>query len=205
MMTEEMIKKLPREVREEVLKGGRKAKLLHFGSGQEYLEGWDNADIRGADLNFDFEKFPYPIRANAYDLVYSAGVLDHLKDYFGVMRELYRIIKTNGRLIIEVPFYHCQTSWFPTHYQHFTYLHFYGFSPDHRKNFTEENKMDFENACFRIIKFRTIPGPVGKWIPDLRMGGHLGLRYALGMVFGEIVQRIIVVLEKIDREETRSK
>lgn len=171
-------------------------KKLNFGSGQDYREGWVNADLEGADLNFDFEVFPYPIADATYDYIYTAGVLDHLKDFFSVMRELHRILKPGGVLKINVPFYNCQTSWYPTHFNHFTFMHFYSFDPEHRKTFTVENKSDVGEVKFKIEIFKTVPGILGKLVPELK-GNRPSFRYFLGMVFGEVVERLEVEMVKL--------
>ena len=58
-----------------------KCNRLNLGCGNDYREGWDNADLyaKKADLRFDFEKAPYPIKDNTYDHIHCSQVLEHLR------------------------------------------------------------------------------------------------------------------------------
>lgn len=162
---------------------------LNFGSGEpfKHLKGYDNADLHNGDINFDFNVFPYPLNNNTYDEILTENTLDHLDDYFRVMKELYRITKPCGVISIKVPFYNSHTSWFPTHKQHFTYYHFYTLT---KERHSPEGQQKIINN-FKIISFRTIPTLLGRIVPDIKIGErHIGLRYLLGMVFGHIVSHI---------------
>lgn len=47
-----------------------KIKRLNFGAGEDIKEGWDNCDLDnhcGANITFNADKFPYPLRSNTYD------------------------------------------------------------------------------------------------------------------------------------------
>ena len=64
---------------------------LNFGCGTDIKEGYVNADIQeGADLVFDFNKFPYPFKDNEFDYIYSRNVLEYLENPEKVLIELRR-------------------------------------------------------------------------------------------------------------------
>ena len=52
-------------------------------------------------INGDLENLP--IRSSSVELVIATDVLEHLEDDFAGVRELYRILRCNGHLIVTVP------------------------------------------------------------------------------------------------------
>jgi len=81
-------------------------KKLNLGCGQFPKEGYVNLDINPnakADVFHDLTKFPYPFDDNSFSLIEVDHVLEHLEDTVKVMKELHRILKIEGRLIIKVP------------------------------------------------------------------------------------------------------
>lgn len=76
-------------------------KKLNFGCGFDIKEGWDNIDKK----DFDFNKFPYPIKDNTYEEIYINKVLEYLHDIPIVLKELRRISKPNAKIIILAPHY----------------------------------------------------------------------------------------------------
>lgn len=81
-------------------------KKLNLGSGKDKKEGYVNIDwqaIDGPDVVHDLNAFPYPFPDDTFDEVLASHVLEHLDRPFGVMRELHRILKPGGTLIIKVP------------------------------------------------------------------------------------------------------
>lgn len=48
-----------------------------------------------------------PFSDNAFDFILCVDTIEHIEDDFGAMRELYRILKTGGFLIITVPAFMC--------------------------------------------------------------------------------------------------
>jgi len=85
-----------------------KMKKLNFGCGRKIKEGWVNVDIQkggGIDKSFDFNKFPYPFKANTFDYVLLTEVLEHLDDIKKVMNELWRLCKKNAVIEVFVPYW----------------------------------------------------------------------------------------------------
>lgn len=91
------------------------SKILDAGCGNKFfLNAFKNAgmDTVGVDLNnnedlsifeADFEKDRLPFDDNTFDVVFSKSVLEHLKDPSNYIKEIYRTLKPNGRLIMMVP------------------------------------------------------------------------------------------------------
>ena len=81
-------------------------KKLNLGSGEFPKTGFVNVDYFARikpDVIHDLNVFPYPFQDNEFDFIEARHVLEHLKDPFGVMRELHRITKPGGKILIKVP------------------------------------------------------------------------------------------------------
>lgn len=91
--------------------------LLDCGCGRgDFLNAFQNQGIncKGIDLynngnniiyecNFENEKFPFP--SNYFDICFSKSVVEHLNNPDNYMKEIYRILKPNGKLILMIPDY----------------------------------------------------------------------------------------------------
>jgi SAM-dependent methyltransferase len=79
---------------------------LNLGCGEDYKEGYVNVDFHGhvnIDVQHDLNSLPYPFADNSFDHVLASHVLEHLDRPFVVMKELHRILKPGGTLIVKVP------------------------------------------------------------------------------------------------------
>lgn len=98
--------------------------VLDFGAG---IQAPDR--LRENVLNLDGVQFPYidvvnrfktlPFRSNVFDAVISQAVFEHLADPFETAREIYRVLRPGGRVLIDTAFmqpYHGD----PDHYFNMT-------------------------------------------------------------------------------------
>lgn len=78
---------------------------VNLGCGNFPKEGFINVDVNSpyAQMKWDLNYIPYPFEENSIDLIEADHVLEHLSDPFKVMKELHRILKPNGLLLIRVP------------------------------------------------------------------------------------------------------
>jgi ubiquinone/menaquinone biosynthesis C-methylase UbiE len=94
-------------------------KKLHLGCGEEIKKGYVNLDllpIKGVDVVWDCDKFPYPFKDDEFDEVYTSHTLEHLEDLVAVMTELERICKNKAKIKIVVPHFSAGTTYRdPTH------------------------------------------------------------------------------------------
>ena len=81
-------------------------KKLNLGCGEEKKEGFINLDwnkLIEPDIVHDLNILPYPFPDNEFDLINASHVLEHLEKPFAIMKELHRMLKPNGKLIVRVP------------------------------------------------------------------------------------------------------
>ncbi|MDO8492462.1 MAG: methyltransferase domain-containing protein [bacterium] len=81
-------------------------KKLNLGCGEFKKEGFINVDARfdvGAEVVHDLEKFPYPFKDSEFDHIEADHVLEHLSEPFSVMKEIHRLSKNGGAIIVRVP------------------------------------------------------------------------------------------------------
>lgn len=79
---------------------------LHLGCGERELKGYINIDLRktrATDLVCDIRKLPYP--DNSVKVIETYHVIEHLprNDLPRALKEWYRILMPEGKLIIECP------------------------------------------------------------------------------------------------------
>ncbi len=79
---------------------------LHLGCGGVHFDGYVNIDWRktiATDLVCDIRKLPYPDKS--VETIETYHVIEHLPrcDVARALREWYRVLKPNGKLIIECP------------------------------------------------------------------------------------------------------
>src|SRR3989339_563091 len=81
-------------------------KKLNLGAGEDKKEGYINIDwneLAKPDVKHDLNKPPYPFADAYFDLIEANHILEHLDSPFVIMKELHRLLKPGGRLIIRVP------------------------------------------------------------------------------------------------------
>jgi len=81
-------------------------KKLNLGSGGYKKDGYINVDwleLLKPDVVHDLNHVPYPFPDNEFDLIEADHVLEHLDKPFNIMKELHRILKNGGWLIVKVP------------------------------------------------------------------------------------------------------
>lgn len=134
---------------------------LNFGCGTAIKEGWDNVDIQkgsGIIANFDFDKFPYPLKSNHYDYVLMSQVIEHLAYPEKTLQELHKSCKNGAIIRIETP--------------HYTNKGAYN-SLQHRGFFNERAFINFVSAStllqkrqdFKIKTIEVTPSSIGRFIP----------------------------------------
>ena len=82
-----------------------KGRLLDAGCGQQpYRSMLLCDDYQGADIGDGFNIMEINFRSNSFDSILCTQVLEHVSDVEGALRELYRVLKSDGYLCITIPF-----------------------------------------------------------------------------------------------------
>ena len=63
-----------------------------------------------ADIIHDLDNFPYPLEDNEFDLVYASHILESIENPEEFLKEVYRVLNKNGRVIIKVPHFSSATA-----------------------------------------------------------------------------------------------
>ncbi len=126
-------------------------KRLNLGCGKDIKpssQGWVNLDelsLPGVDVISNLNK-KLPFKNNEFDEVFCSHVLEHVNDLIFTMKEIHRITKNKGKVIIRGPHFSCGVSyWDPTHKRFFSYFTFDYFT----------SKTFYETPKFKI-KFRKL-------------------------------------------------
>ena len=100
-------------------------RVLDVGCSKNKIKGAIGLDINkgsDADIICDLEK-TFPIKDNSFDRIYCKHLLEHLKDPESVVREIYRVSKDGGRVILEVPHFSSHIAYSDlTHKRYFSYV-----------------------------------------------------------------------------------
>lgn len=81
-------------------------KRLNLGCGAFKKPGFLNVDVNNAvdpDMVVDMSRFPYPFTDEEFDHIEADHSLEHTNDPFATMREIHRVLKKGGTLVIRVP------------------------------------------------------------------------------------------------------
>lgn len=107
---------------------------VELGSGRYPKEGYITIDLYkevNPDYVLDLETDKLPFEDNSVDELFSSQVFEHLKSHNNVMKESHRVLKKNGELIIEVPYWSSEGAFRdPTHVRFFSEKSFDYWDPD---------------------------------------------------------------------------
>jgi len=121
---------------------------LHLGCGENYLEGFDNLDNNvnvKADILADMD-YMLPFNPCTFDYIYSHHSLEHSKNFFFLMNELYRICKPDAIIEIYVPHFTSIYAFkYRYHYNYFGIGSFIMFTDN------SASKQKEGNAKFKIL------------------------------------------------------
>lgn len=133
-----------------------KGKILSVGSmedrdgtGHSYksyfplADSYTTSDIAGdVDLYLDVRNMKI-VKDGEYDCVFVSGVLEHVDDFMAGVREIKRILKPGGTLILGVPFHQCLHSDGDDYWRFTQYALTYMFGDMDIKEIKEIDKAEF--------------------------------------------------------------
>jgi len=135
------------------------------------IDGFVNIDIiQGCDVRLDLNKDRLPFDDNTVDCVHAHHVLEHLDNYLFALKEIWRVLRHEGRLLVEVPYvtlteYNLVN---PFHKRHFNEYSFDFFEAGKLKGSANENyEVTFKKLWHRfnyVRGFASVPGPLRAWM-----------------------------------------
>lgn len=111
--------------------------------------GVDIVQLRGVDVVWNLNAFPYPFESSSMKEIYLNDVLEHLDDPIKVLRECHRILESNGRLYIRVVHWSHRYSYSDPQHQHF-------FSELVWEFFTGKRRPYYTDFAFKNLKIEYI-------------------------------------------------
>jgi hypothetical protein len=143
---------------------------LNLGCGQNFVDDYLNVDKFGEpQLRHDLEVFPWPWDDSSVSEILLNHVLEHLgrdtEIYFGIIKEIYRVMVPDGKVIIVVP--HPRHDDFindPTHVRMITPEHMTLFSKTKNREWAEGGHANsplglFIDVDFEIVNRSITPAP----------------------------------------------
>ena len=92
---------------------------MDLACGQNKQEGFYGIDICKCpvvDKVWDLEKRPWPLKANSVDEAHASHYIEHTRDFFGFLDELYRVLKVGAKATLIAPYMLSRRAWQdPTH------------------------------------------------------------------------------------------
>ena len=151
---------------------------VNLGCGESRRDGFINLDWKPSlnpDILHDLNKFPYPFEDSTIDYIEASHIIEHLDKPFNAFKELHRILKPGGKLMVKVPHF----SRGLTHTEHT-----HGFDVTlplfFNKNFVKSAYIGFE---FELEKMEL------HWFPFLHCLPHLG--------YGKLFTLIIRIFDRM--------
>lgn len=119
--------------------------VLHLGAGQKFDPRFSNLtpdhcqyttndyrQLPGISWAADLNQIPWPFPDNKFDIIIAIDILEHLEKPIAILEEIWRIMKVEGTLELQVPhFGSLAHSSDMTHRHGFTPLSFGFFIPEH--------------------------------------------------------------------------
>ncbi len=122
---------------------------LNLGSGKTSYAGFTNIDIvnlPNVNVVWDLEKTPLPFKNNSVSEIITEHTLEHIRNFFPLLEDIYRICKADALVKIAVPYFKYEGAFRdPTHVRFFTERSFDHFNVDYEYNY-------YTKARFRILK-----------------------------------------------------
>lgn len=128
---------------------------INLGSGGGKKDGFYGLDIANIDNNVDIvADLNRPLDLlpdNSVSEVYSCHVLEHINNFIGLMEELHRIVRPNGKIEIRVP--HFSNPYYysdPTHVRFFGAYTMYYFVPIEDQPEFRKVPAFYSKCCFKV-------------------------------------------------------
>lgn len=194
-------------------------KILDAGAGQCTYKPYFNhceytaVDNAVGDVQWDYSQLDLvaplnklPVTDNSFDAILCTEVLEHLDEPLDCLKELFRVLKPNGRLFLTVPFFH---------HEHQIPYDFYRYTSYGLKMLLIKANFDTDSIQIK----RTAGGIFLRWayeltslfavLPNLRIGRGkkspqdiVKLPFKLIFLFGlRLCQLLLLVVDPLDKTQ----
>lgn len=123
-------------------------KILDVGCGDAKVKGAVGIDcvkLSGVDIVHNLNSYPWPLKANSFDMVYMNNIIEHLPNSIKVMEEIYRILKKGGKVkIVTVYWNHYHSITDPQHISFFN-EYSWDFYTGQRKGYYTKSRFKLES------------------------------------------------------------
>lgn len=95
---------------------------LNLGCGNDYKDGWINIDCNQTlktDMRMTLDE-RFPFEDNSVEAVYMCHSLEHIKDFWFFIDNIYRVCKDGAKIHIIVPHYSGGAAFYPQHYTYWS-------------------------------------------------------------------------------------
>ncbi len=119
---------------------------LNIGCGKHKKDGYINIDISPKykpDIVANATHLPF--KSNSVDEIYTSHMVEHVPNFEKAMREMHRVLKQGGKLIIIVPYGGIAGAFHPHHIYYFSWSSFMPFEKGHDHD-------DYWNFHFSSVK-----------------------------------------------------
>ena len=126
----------------------KELKKLNIGCGNKIFKDYVNIDFikgKGVDLVYDLNEYPWPFKNDSIEEIYCDNVLEHLDNFDKALKEINRMLKSRGKVIIKVPYFSNPGAFNPNHRSFFSY-----YSLDMYCTNTIQS-MDLKQPLFRML------------------------------------------------------
>lgn len=150
-------------------------KILDIGCGvnkhkenpDDVVIGMDRVSLPSVDVIHDMEKFPYPFKDKEFDKVVMHQTLEHVsKENMAnvkIIEEIYRILKSDGILEVDVPLGEC-FYYDPTHKNYVSYWYWLYFSKDFPLNYYTTVRFKMIEHEIMGVRYLGFSKPLLNWL-----------------------------------------
>ena len=168
---------------------------LDLGCGQKKYPGAIGADLNRrshADVICHLGRYPYPFRPEAFDLIVCDNLVEHLEDISSTLREIHRILKTGGELLILSPHFSSDDSYSDVTHRHSLSLRVFDEFLPGRSAFDY-----YVNFKFDLIERRICFGRLKRLFGIERLANRFSKTYETHLAFILQAHHIQIRLRKI--------
>ena len=91
---------------------------INLGCGTKTFKDMINVDFlkgKNVDVVHNLNEYPWPFKSYSVDYIYCDNVIEHVRDFNSAMKEIYRVLRKGGEILIKVPYFSNPGAFNPDH------------------------------------------------------------------------------------------